>query len=322
MIDAEEIRRKWEVDRPHFAAFGRLLYKRLTRAAQRIGVNITVSSRAKDIDSIIKKLIRKPEYSYETLGDKTGVRVVVRHLQEISPMVTLAQKLFACGEPENTADRLAEDRVGYLSTHVDIALRPNDLAAHKFPGDRYHAELQVRTLAQHLWSEMSHDTTYKSGTVVELDLKRRVNLLAGLIEVADREFSRLEVEFSRVESIAEVKLLKALEGEYFRLSARRTDTDLSLEVIRTLLPVYNQPLDAIAAHLKQISEEKHRLFQSIFAEAAESPYNQSVFLFQPEVVMIYDLLHTRQYDLRRTWAQHFPERELERLAITFGISFD
>ena len=73
--------------------------------------------------------------------------------------------------------------------------------AARFPGGRFRAELQVRTLAQHLWSEMSHDTTYKSGTVVEPELKRRVNLLAGLIEIADREFSRLQEEFLLVAAI-------------------------------------------------------------------------------------------------------------------------
>lgn len=322
MIDPEEIRRQWEADRPQFHEFGRLIAGRLDKAIRRIGVSVTVSFRAKDTDSLIKKLIRDPKCSYETMGDKTGARAVVRFRQEVPHIISVAQSLFSHGKPEDTAERLAEDRVGYLSTHVDIGFKDHDRLAKRFPNAQYHAELQVRTLAQHLWSEMSHDTTYKSGTVVKLDLKRRVNLLAGLIEVADREFSRLREEFSQVEAIAEVKLLKALEGYYFRLSARRGDTDLSLDVIRHLWPLYGAAPDAIQTHLDKVFFEKVKIFRTVFEEAAQSPHERSVFLFQPEVVMIYDLLHSRQYDLRRTWSEHYPERELERLANAFGVSFD
>ena len=80
--------------------------------------------------------------------------------------------------------------------------------------------------------------------------------------------------------------------------------------------------DAIQTHLDKVFLEKAKIFRTVFEEAAQSPQGSSVFLFQPEVVMIYDLLHSRQYDLRRTWSQHYPERELERLANAFGVSFD
>jgi ppGpp synthetase/RelA/SpoT-type nucleotidyltranferase len=322
VIDLEEVRRQWEKDQPEFEAFGRAVARRLITAVQRTGINAAVSFRTKQIDSLLKKLILKPQYSYATLGDKVGIRVVVRYRQEVHRIVSVAQELFSCGEPEDTAERLAEDRVGYLSTHIDVMLTAKDRAATRFPVDRYRAELQVRTLAQHLWSEMSHDTTYKSGNVVEPDLKRRVNLLAGLIEVVDREFSRLEEEFSRVEAIPEVKLLKALEGQYFKLGAQKGDTDLSLDVIRNLWPLYRKTPDEIQSHLDEVFAEKSAVFKTVFADATAAPRGRSAFLFQPEVLMIYDLLHSQQYDLRRTWTQHYPERELELLAIAFGMSFE
>lgn len=322
MIDLAEVRRQWAKDEPQFQAFGRTVARRLIRAVQRTGINAAVSFRTKEVDSLLKKLILTPQYSYATLGDKVGVRVVVRYRQEVSRISSVAQELFSCGKPEDTAERLAEDRVGYLSTHIDVMLTAKDRVAARFPGARYRAELQVRTLAQHLWSEMSHDTTYKSGNVVEPDLKRRVNLLAGLIEVADREFSRLDEEFSRVEAIPEVKLLKALEGQYFKLGAQKGDTDLSLDVIRNLWPLYGKTPDEIQSHLEQVFAEKSAIFKTVFADATAAPRGRSAFLFQPEVVMIYDLLHSQQYDLRRAWTQHYPERELELLATAFGMSFE
>ena len=322
MIDSAEVRRRWEKDRPKFDRFGRLIASRLRRNVQRIGINAEVSSRAKGVDSLIRKLIVKPQYSYDTLPDKAGVRVVARYRQEVLRIVEAVQKLFSCGDAEDTAERLAEDQVGYLSTHIGVALKAADSVATQFPQTQFQAELQVRTLSQHLWSEMSHDMIYKSGTVVESDLKRRVNLLAGLIEVADREFSRLQEEFVRVDAIPEIKLLKALEEQYFKLGVQRGDTDLSLDVIRNLWPLYGEGPEDVQIRLDRIFAEKAEMFRRVFADASASPISRSVFLFQPEVFMLYDLLHSRTYELRRSWNQHYPERELELLAIAFGMSFD
>lgn len=115
MIDTEEIRRKWATDRAQFHALGRIMADRLRKSVQKLGVSAEVSYRAKEVDSLLKKLISKPEYSYETLGDKAGVRIVTRYRKEISSVVAVAQQLFSCGEAEDTADRLAEDKVGYRS---------------------------------------------------------------------------------------------------------------------------------------------------------------------------------------------------------------
>jgi hypothetical protein len=51
----------------------------------------------------------------------------------------------------------------------------------------------VRTVLQHAWAEFEHDIRYK-GTVPEEhapDLDRRFTLAAGLLELADREFSEI-----------------------------------------------------------------------------------------------------------------------------------
>jgi hypothetical protein len=55
------------------------------------------------------------------------------------------------------------------------------------------AQVQVRTILQHAWAEFEHDIRYK-GTVPEehgADLDRRFSLAAGLLELADGEFSAI-----------------------------------------------------------------------------------------------------------------------------------
>jgi hypothetical protein len=57
-----------------------------------------VATRAKEVDSLIKKLILKPHLSYESLGDKAGVRGFVawrmrRHWSTIFMALRIATSL-------------------------------------------------------------------------------------------------------------------------------------------------------------------------------------------------------------------------------------
>src|SRR6266446_242308 len=114
MNSLEEARKLWLVEQPAFKDFASYLQGTLKSAVRRAGILAEVSSRAKEVDSLIKKLILKPQYAYESLGDKAGVRVVVRYKDEIEPVLEIAKQSFERGEPENTAVRLKPNTFGYL----------------------------------------------------------------------------------------------------------------------------------------------------------------------------------------------------------------
>src|ERR1035441_7590576 len=109
MTNLEEARTNWLREQPAFGEFAARLRDVLRVEVRRAGILAEVTSRAKEMDSLIKKLIRKPEHTYESLGDKAGLRVIVRYKHEIAPVLQLAEKVFARGEPENTSDRLKPD---------------------------------------------------------------------------------------------------------------------------------------------------------------------------------------------------------------------
>jgi hypothetical protein len=74
-------------------------------------------------------------------------------------------------------------RWGYASRHLLVAVE----------GEQQPASIQIRTVLQHAWAEFEHDIRYK-GSVPEgdaPDLDRRFTLAAGLLELADREFSEI-----------------------------------------------------------------------------------------------------------------------------------
>ena len=209
--------------------------------------------------------------------------------------------------------------MGYLSTHVDIRSKDGDSLAIDFSPSVYSAELQVRTMAQHLWADMAHDTFYKNDETLNPlppPLQRRVNVLAGVVEVADNEFDRLNREMP---ATPEVALLKSLEKHYLTLTSRRSNVELSLKVIRLLFPLYQSKPRQIAVHFRNFFAERADVLRAVYSDA-ETDEGRSAFLYQPETLMIYHLLETKPIATHHCWNTEFPERELERIATPFGIS--
>lgn len=50
--------------------------------------------------------------------------------------------------------------------------------------------------------------------------------------------------------------------------------------------------------------------------------DKPIFLFQPEVFMILELLEDNPYQLEAAWSRRFPREELARLSVAWGQSLD
>jgi len=322
MIDYEEARKRWIIDRPAFEEFGNLIKQKLITVLKQRGIWAKVDGRAKDVDSLVRKLIMKRKYTYESLGDKAGARIVVKYKDEIVRTLSAAKAVLQMGEIEHKVEVMPPNQMGYLSSHVDVALYETDLLAEKFPPGVFRAELQVRTEAQHLWAEMAHDSIYKNDETLKPlpnDLKRRVFNLAGAIELADNEFTRLRDDMPNT---PELDLLRALERHYYRFTTRRWDPEVSKLVVGFLLPLYSVDVPVIQARLDEFCAKHADTLAHVYNEAAADSADQSAFLHQPEALMIYNLLEIDRASTREVWSEHFPDRELERLAQKFGISFE
>jgi len=325
--DVEQARQRWTAERPRYEAFGQLVAQRLRNSLKPVGVWFHVEARAKTIDSLVKKLLTKQHHTFESLPDKVGARVIIRYRADVDKVVEKVRTLFDSKEPENKEDLLGIDRVGYLSVHLDnVRLHQNDGDAAQYPPGTFWVELQVRTLAQHLWSEMSHDTVYKNEEMIaqlDPDVRRRVSLMAGQIEVADREFDRLNMELS---ARVTVRLLQVLEQHYYTVASQRPNLELSVEVLDKLMPLVPQDeVAAFASRLNEFLSAKHSIIEGVYAKARELGVENDAtpaFLFQPEVLLIYNLLTSARDKTRQVWNENYPDRELERIANTFGISFD
>jgi histidinol phosphatase-like enzyme len=91
-------------------------------------------------------------------------------------------------------------------------------------------------------------------------------------------------------------------------------------VIHALLPIYGKDSRAITHHLDEFLEQRAEILRDIYADQHASDA-RSAYLFQPEALLIYDLLQDHKWDLRHAWDQNFPPRELDRLSTAFGVSY-
>jgi ppGpp synthetase/RelA/SpoT-type nucleotidyltranferase len=317
VTDLDAARLRWLQGRPEFERFGKHIEGRLRSELKRAGLYSIVDSRAKTVESLLKKLILKPHYTFETLPDKAGARVVVRYLSEVDTVAALVAEIFDA----TTVDKKSQgsDRVGYLGTHLDVRLFACDPHATSFPPHLFQIEVQVHTRTQNLWADMSHACSYKGLPSLSEALHRRVNLLAGLLEVADNEFTRINDDISQLPDAADYRVLQALEHQYYKFSAHPGNSELSLAVIHALLPLYSEPPSDWEGYFENVYANHQRELEALFR--IEDP-DYSVFLFQPEVLLILDRLRTDQYALRESWDQHFPPSELQRFAIKFGAPYD
>jgi len=321
----EAARTQWIADRPKHSKFAEEMLGRLQLVIRELGIAAQLSARPKEVYSLVKKLLAKPHLTYESMPDKVGARIVVRYISELSQVREQLKERFVIRQIEDTSARLHIDRVGYQGIHVDgLALLPDDELQGEYPSRDFFLELQLRTMSQHLWSEISHDSFYKNdGLVQQLpqDLQRRVHLMAGQVEVADREFERMNHE---IPADPAVKLFKALEPLYYGLSAERPNVELSMEVIRLLLPLYgqNDHIDSISRQIESRFHGSEGMLKIVYSDPDNLKTDAAAFLFQPEAMMIYDCLLTDRDQTLKHWNEKFPSEELERVATLFGISLD
>jgi ppGpp synthetase/RelA/SpoT-type nucleotidyltranferase len=188
----------WYADARHRYLRTETLVTRLVRRALRDAGNesVKVESRVKSPESLVAKAVRLRDdgtFKYADpraeITDLLGVRALVPLRTELAAMTRLLEDLFVVVEKSDLREGTAEDVPGYQSTHLLVRLRPDTLADLDFHGlgDPVF-EIQARTILQHAWASLQHDLMYKTERPPGPAIRRRLIALAGLLELAEREF--------------------------------------------------------------------------------------------------------------------------------------
>jgi putative GTP pyrophosphokinase len=216
----------------------------VTSLLDEAGINyLSVTGRTKSVASFAAKALRqvdgRPAYAdpLTEITDQIGVRVITYLRDDVDAVAgLLSDQLTLLDDRDMGQETAADGRWGYASRHLLLTVppEPGSTDGDHLRGRR--ASVQVRTVLQHAWAEFEHDIRYK-GTIEDAhapDLNRRFALAAGLLELADREFSAIRdrvqatmtfrpPEEDPAPGISSQELTTFLAGRYTDAGWSRTD---------------------------------------------------------------------------------------------------
>ena len=209
--------REYRDNLPWFEESSKKVYQLLKDTLDKAGLmTAAMEYRVKAGDSLAGKLELKggKYHSLKDITDIIGLRVITFYIDDVDKVASAVERVFEV-DWENSVDKrkaLEIDSFGYLSLHYVC----------RIPDSEYKMEIQMRTVLQHAWANMNHDTGYKSGVEVPPRYLRNLSRLAGMLELVDDEFSRIRTELTnyrrQVRSLVESGNLDdvPLDGDTFR----------------------------------------------------------------------------------------------------------
>jgi putative GTP pyrophosphokinase len=175
----------------------------------------SIFTRIKRPEKVVDKIFQKPEEypdglacsSYLKMHDTIGVRVIVYFLSQI-PFIDRELRTsedIEISEQQPPEAYIRKEQLsrlglghliqkdkesGYASIHYVLRLKKSKIDE----GERPWFELQVRTIAQELWSEMEHILAYKPEVRTGFSARRRLQILSNEISAIDEHFNLLYEE--------------------------------------------------------------------------------------------------------------------------------
>lgn len=171
---------------PALEQLSKIVYDQLRQVLHEQSVELSaIEYRVKTEHSLAGKLERKGDKyaSLEDITDLVGLRIITFYTDDVDKVAAIVQQLYDVDWTNSIDKRKAHELTsfGYNSLHYICRLK----------GGSAPFEIQMRTALQHVWSAIEHDIGYKGAVKLPPEYRRQFSRLAGMLELADDEFSRL-----------------------------------------------------------------------------------------------------------------------------------
>ena len=141
-----------------------------------------ISARAKSPESVLSK-IRRKHYGAPArqLTDQLGLRVITYYENDVDKVAALLRNHLEVDEKRSVDKRaqLNTQEFGYRSVHLISRLLAADA---RRPGyeklQEKTFEVQIRSILEHAWAEIEHETNYKAGISFPNSFRRKFGAIS------------------------------------------------------------------------------------------------------------------------------------------------
>lgn len=316
-----EVRAAYIKERPLYQQLCQKCKALLESGLRETAVPGQVEGRVKDLVSYLRKMLRNPEYlnGERPIQDKVGLRVVLPYSDDEESVRKVIEQFFEVDEREETVDRLGADRLGYLAVHYIVRVRGEFLDEEEQTlFDGVQAEIQVGSIAQRAWAEVSHELIYKGAVQIPVEYQRIINRLVALMEVFDSEVERAREAIAAIPGFELTPLISALDRELLRFTSKVPDRALSQMIFPPLSALYGQGASEIYPLSIQpwITTNRERLAE-LYKNYGDDLEANPIFL-QPEAFLIFERAENDPTGLKTAWPAEIPEQLLVSLTELWG----
>ncbi|NHN79711.1 hypothetical protein HA520_20955 [Azotobacter chroococcum] len=255
-MNEEEYLSRYRLETPSLQAWGHYLVEQINSLIQtKYGketydawIKTPPSIRIKDEDSlIIKAFLRNKGWFpsiHDDITDKVGIRYVVGLTEQIDKISELvhSSSLWLCSQSREFNDWIKSDpRIfDYQSAHLILTSHQDIYFGETKIPSGTSCELQIRTLLQHAYAELSHDTLYKSNITSQPEVHRLFAKSMALMETTDDMLLRAKHKSDETAAVLVrwKKRAHELNKTYLstvRFSATDREDDYLLDKIREIL---------------------------------------------------------------------------------------
>lgn len=273
--------------------------------------------RVKEENSLVAKaFFRGKNYQdpYNEITDKVGARFVVLLVEHINVIKTIIQ---SCKLWDYSLDRDFEEErrqkptlFEYQSIHYIVRNKQSIMVSGFTIPANTPCEIQIRTLLQHAYAELAHNTIYKPIGKVPPEVHRIIARSMALIETTDALFSHAS-EMIEMKAQEQKKWMDELTRLYLSIADSPQIVDKLNMFIYDAMDelVSSDDLMAVAGFIKEHSWLKG---------SVASHYTDNLLYRQPIVILLYYLIDRKQRTILSKWP--LPEKYLEPLFTDLGYA--
>lgn len=323
-ISKEEYIQKFKEDSPMYAEWGNCVAAYINDQLNQIyGINIEkvlkmpIIPRVKKIESLIEKVYCRKNYDdpYNDVTDKVGIRVVVmteKQIKVIKKIITDNSTWKSSLDVDYIKQKEKNPEVfAYESVHF-IVRNMNNLEINGINITKdTPCEVQIRTLEQHAFAEISHDVVYKQNKDYGSEMKRYLARSIALNEASDDLFNRVydmvEKERNKYKLFTECfnNIMK------FPIESNKLDEEL----FDCIIPIVEKRKIKTEDIISFVEE------YSYIVEKVREKQNDNILFRQPVIIMLYYLAYNYDKELTKLWGEVYDEEDLWPIFTDLGSSY-